>query len=255
VKADARAALRDRARVVLWGVAILGVVQGAAQLLAQNHTGAVIAQVVVLEFGTGRLGVAWSDPLAPLPTGGDMARRAFRGAALGLAAAVVLTGASVMFRTASLERGSFGLSEIIVGLIVSVLLAARDELLLRGLVLRAVGASARLPVRLAVCGLAGAAYRFGTDPGASPAAIAFALLGSVALASLWLRDRGAWLAVGANAAFMFTTGPLAHGALVDVRTEASIDGSWVAVGCAAAFAISGVLLARRASPTPVRMPT
>jgi hypothetical protein len=108
VKADARAALRDRARVVLWGVAILGVVQGAAQLLAQNHTGAVIAQVVVLEFGTGRLGVAWSDPLAPLPTGGDMARRAFRGAALGLAAAVVLTGASVMFRTASLERGASG---------------------------------------------------------------------------------------------------------------------------------------------------
>ena len=69
MKADPKAALRDRARVVGWGIALAAAVQGAAAYLAQNHTGAVIAQVVIAEFGTGRLGVAWSDPLAPIQSG------------------------------------------------------------------------------------------------------------------------------------------------------------------------------------------
>jgi CAAX prenyl protease-like protein len=250
MKVDAGATLRESARVVLWGVALFGVVQGVGFFLAQNHTGAVIAQVIIAEFGTGRLGVAWSDPLAALPTGRDLARRALRGAMLGAGAGAVLLGVSVMARASRLEVGVFGLSPLLVGLLMSVLAAARDELLLRGLVLRALGPSASVTWRLLACGAAGAAYRFGIEEGVTKRSLAFAALSSMALASLWIRDRGAWLAVGANAAFMFVTGPLAAGALLDVRSPGDLDGSWVALACGAAFAASGVFVARA---RPVRM--
>ncbi len=261
MKADAGVALRERARVVLWGIAIVGGVQAAAMYLAQNHTGAVIAQLVIAEFGTGRLGVAWSDPLAPIPTGSAMARRALRGASLGAAAAAVLLGASVLFRVVTLAAGSVSVASLVVGLVVCVCLAARDELLLRGLVLRAVGPSAHVAVRLLVCALAGAAFRFGSDQNATKTSLVFALLSSTALGALWLRDRGAWLAVGANGAFMFVTGPLSHGALLDVAASAakdgmqpegppvSLDASYVALACALFFAASAIMWARRSEST------
>jgi hypothetical protein len=249
VKADPKAALKDRARVVGWGVAIAAAVQGAAAYLAQNHTGAVIAQVVIAEFGTSRLGVAWSDPLAPMQTGAELARRALRGVGFGAAAAVILLGASILAHVASVATGTFGVAPLLVGLVISVCAAARDELMLRGLVLRALGPNAKLPVQLFVCGLAGAAFRFGalTDAtlAATFASVAFSFAASVAFASLWLRDRGAWLAVGANAAFTFVTGPVAQGALLDVRTKTSLDGTIVAVVCGVFFAGSAISYAKR----------
>jgi hypothetical protein len=245
VNADPKAALKDRARVVGWGIAIVAAVQAANAFLAQNHSGAVVAQVVIAEFGTGRLGVAWSDPLLPLPTGGEIARRALRGAAFGGAAAVILVGASVVARAASVSSGSFGVVPLLIGLVVSACAAARDELLLRGLVLRALGPTASLPAKLVACGLAGAAFRFGTQPDATAATIAFAFASSISLACLWLRDRGAWLAAGTNAMFMFVTGPVAHGAILDVRAKTNLDGTIVALVCAIFFAGSAISYATR----------
>jgi len=245
LKTDPKAALRDRARVVGWGIALAAAVQGAAAYLAQNHTGAVIAQVVIAEFGTGRLGVAWSDPLAPIQSGADLAKRAFRGAGFGAAAAAILVGASVIARAATVGPGTFGVAPLLVGLVISACSAARDELMLRGLVLRALGPNAKFPVQLLACGLAGAAFRFGTQPDATFAAIGFAFASSIAFACLWLRDRGAWLAAGANAAFTFVTGPLAQGTLLDVRATKSLDGSIVALVCGVFFAGSAISYARR----------
>jgi hypothetical protein len=245
VNADRKAALKDRARVVAWGIALAAAVQGASAYLAQNHTGVVIAQVVIAEFGTGRLGVAWSDPLAPLQTGADIARRALRGAGFGAAAAAILLGASVIARQATVASGTFGIAPLLVGLIISMCAAARDELMLRGLVLRALGPNASMPAKLLVCGLAGAAFRFGTQPDATVFAIAFAFASSIAFACLWLRDRGAWLAAGANAAFMFVTGPVAQGAILDVRAKTTLDGSIVALVCGVFFAGSAISYARR----------
>jgi hypothetical protein len=102
-----------------------------------------------------------------------------------------------------------------------------------------------MPVQLVVCGLAGAAFRFGTQPDATPFAIVFAFASSVAFACLWLRDRGAWLAAGANAAFMFVTGPVTQGALLDVRAKTSLDGTIVALVCGVFFAGSAISYARR----------
>ncbi len=245
MNADPKAALKDRARVVGWGIALAAAVQGAAAYLAQNHTGAVIAQVVIAEFGTSRLGVAWSDPLAPIQSGADLAKRALRGAGFGAAAAAILLGASVIARVASVATGTFGIAPLLVGLAISVCAAVRDELMLRGLVLRALGPNAKLPIQLVACGLAGAAFRFGTQPDATPAAIAFSFAVSIAFACLWLRDRGAWLAAGANAAFTFVTGPIAQGAVLDVRTKATLDGTIVAVVCGVFFAGSAISYARR----------
>lgn len=245
MKSDPKAALKDRARVAGWGIALVAAVQGAGAYLAQNHTGAVIAQLVIAEFGTGRLGVAWSDPLAPIPTGAAIARRALRGAGFGAAAAAILLGVSIIARMATVAAGAFGVAPLLIGLLVSAGAAARDELMLRGLVLRALGPSAKLPAQLLACGLAGAAFRFGTQPDASVFALAFAFASSIAFACLWLRDRGAWLAAGANAAFTFVTGPVAQGAVLDIRAKTTIDGTIVALACGVFFAGSAISYARR----------
>lgn len=239
-KADAPSALRDRARVVLWGVAIVGAIQVAGAYLAQRHAAAVVVQLIAAEFGTGQLGVAWSDPLAAVPTGMMIARRALRGVALGAAAAVVLLGASVLFHASDFALGTFGVAPIVVGLVASAATGARDELVLRGLVLRALGPRATLRTKVAVCAAAGVAWRFGIQPGAPWPALAFSGLAGAALAALWIRDRGAWLAVGANAAFTFTTGTLAQGALLDVSGPVSLDASRVAAICGVFFAASAI---------------
>lgn len=244
-KVDARAALRDRVRVVGWGVAIWTAILVAGAYLAQNHTGAVLAQIVIAEFGTGRLGVAWSDPLAPLPTAKAIAQRAGRGALLGAAAAVMLLGASIAVRSATLEIGSLSVASLVAGFVTSACVAARDELIAHGLVLRALGPTASFAVRIATGGAASAALHFGTRTNATWLSLAFALFAGVATTSLWLRDRGAWLAVSASTAFLYVTGPLSKGAILDVRAPVDLDASVVGLACAAVFCASAIVWARR----------
>lgn len=248
VRPDAKAVLRDRARVVAWGIAILCGVLFAGAYLAQNHTGAVIAQIVIAEFGTGRLGVAWSDPLAPMPTAKAIARRIGRGALLGAAAAVVLLGASVAMRAATLEVGSLSVASLVAGFVTSACVAARDELLLRGLVLRALGPTASFNTRIASAGFAAVAFRFGIEPSVAWPSLVFALFGGIACACLWMRDRGAWLAVSASTAFAFITGPVSQGALIDVRASggsSALDASVAAVVCGVFFSASAIVWAGR----------
>ncbi len=243
-KVDARAALRDRARVVSWGVAIWSAILVAGAYLAQNHTGAVLAQIVIAEFGTGRLGVAWSDPLAPLPTASAIARRAGRGALFGAAAAVMLVGASIAVRSAALEIGSFSVVSLVAGFVTSACVAATDELIAHGLVLRALGPTTTFATRIASGAAASAALHFGTRPNATWISVAFALFGGAATTSLWLRDRGAWIAISASAAFLYVTGPLSKGAVLDVRAPVDLDATLVGLACAAVFAASAIVWAR-----------
>ncbi|HSQ62139.1 MAG TPA: CPBP family intramembrane glutamic endopeptidase [Polyangiaceae bacterium] len=246
IKLDPRARLRDTARVVGGGAALFAVVQTIGAYMAQNHTGAVVAQVVVAELGTGWLGVTWSDPLAPMPTAGTMAKRALRGAAFGAAASVILVGASVLVHAAKAGAGSAGVAPILMGLFMSAFVAARDELLLRGLPLRALGKQTPVWLRLLVCGLAAGAFRFGAGPeGVSAASVAFSALSGSALGALWIEDRGVWLAWGANAAFTFVTGTLAQGTLIDVTAAKGLDASLVAIVCGVFFAASGAALVMR----------
>jgi len=99
-----------------------------------------------------------------------------------------------------------------------VLSAVRDELVLRGMVLRVLRESrAPLPVALALTGAVGAAAQWGAT-GCGPWELAGTAGLGVVFAALWTMDRGAWAPVAAHAAHLFTLDTLAHGVLADVRT-------------------------------------
>jgi hypothetical protein len=137
LSAEAAAKLRDTAKVVGWGLALYGGVAVVSATFGHNPTGATAVQAVVAELGAGRLAIAWSDPHGPIPTTRDIARRAGFGAALGVGAAAAVTACALLTHAAILVPNAPALSMLGIGLLLSALGAMRDELLLRGIVLRA----------------------------------------------------------------------------------------------------------------------
>jgi membrane protease YdiL (CAAX protease family) len=129
----------------------------------------------------------------------------------------------------------------------------RDELLLRGLVLRVASGPARWP-SLVACGLASVAAALGRSPrGLSAPALIATAVGGVLFGAVWLRERGAWGAVFAHAAWLWATATLARGALVDVRAastpwasgEGGIESGWAAVVTLSLLAIVALVAWRR----------
>ncbi len=108
---------------------------------------------------------------------------------------------------------------------VAILGAIRDELLLRGLVLRVFRHTLPVNVTLLVCGAIAAAARVGELRDETIAALlvsptglaslAVAALGGICLATLWVREGGAFRACGAHAAWTFVTTALVSGGACD----------------------------------------
>jgi hypothetical protein len=245
----APATLADATKVAAWGLVFYGGAQLAAAVFAGNATAAAAVQAVLAEWGAGRMAIAWSDPLAALPTWRGIARRAGKGAAWGAGAAGVLVAGALATRMAALAAGPPAIGSLAVGLLLAALGAVRDELLLRGVVLRTTRGLLPAWAALLACGAVAAAARFGTQGGLAAAVLAEGLRG-VALGGLWLRDRGAWMAVAASAAWTWTLGSIVHGGLLDVRFAADPDASLpglVVLGAAAAGALAVTL---RAAATP-----
>jgi hypothetical protein len=213
---SALAALGDPAKVVAWGLVFWGAVQLTASVFARNATAAIAVQAALAEWGAGRMGIAWSDPLAPMPNAVAIVRRAALGAALGAATAALGVAAALAAGTASLAPFAPAVGPVALGLVLACLGAVRDELLLRGVVLRATRGFFTAWAALAACGAAAAAARFGAD-GTLTTVVALEALRGVALGALWMRDRGAWMAWGANAAWTWTAGSLVRGGVLDVR--------------------------------------
>jgi hypothetical protein len=236
--------VREARRVVGWGLAFWGGAQVAGAVFANNATALVAVQAALAEWGAGRGGVTWSDPLAPMPSGKALARRAGLGAAMGAGLAAVLLIVASMTQGAAMASPSPAIGSLAVGLIVSTLAAVRDELFLRGIVLRATRGLLPGWAALAACGLAAAAARFGVDGTVGLATLAEAFRG-MALGSLWVRDRGAWMAVGANAAWTWGLHSVVHGGLLDVRFVTEADAGIPAVVLLALSAALGLVLARR----------
>ncbi len=217
-----KAAAKETARVGLLGLAIYAGVQLIARVLEHNATGALGAQFVLAEAGLGKLGVAWSDPHAPIATTRQIAARAMKGARYGATVAAAGIAIGLATRTLTRDNAPPSLSPLLLGTLVAAASAARDELLLRGLPLRLIEPlRASLGKHASAAGLllvaaAGVAARFGT-PDASAPELIFAGASAVALGGVWLRDRGVWMAWGANAAFAMLAGPLVRGGLVDLR--------------------------------------
>jgi hypothetical protein len=205
-------------------------------LLAQHRAGSLAVQAFAVEWGAGRLGVAWSDPEAPPPTTPQVLRRLAKGALLGLGAAALVLGFAGLTGAVRLSRWTFSGPELLVGIGVAVFAAVRDELLQRGLVLRAfrhtLGPASK--GLLAVCAAVAAAARLGQAPSddvrgllTTPSGLmtlVFAALGGVCLATLWFRDRGAWMACGARATWTLSTTTIISGGLCDARWSPSVWG-------------------------------
>ena len=209
---------------VAWGLLVYGAVQLVASQLAKNATGAAAIEAVVAEFGAGRLGIAWSDPEEPLPSSAAIGNRALRGAAMGLGLAALLVLFTVVTSAASLGSSRGSIAQVVVGVILVALYAVRDELLLRGLVLRAFRGTAPDVALLGLSGLSGAASHWGMSATCPPLEAAAAGALAVIFAALWLADRGAWLAWGAHVGYGIVMGPLTRGGLLDLRARPGLWG-------------------------------
>jgi hypothetical protein len=236
--------VREAKRVVGWGLAFWGGAQLAAAVFANNATALVAVQAALAEWGAGRVGVAWSNPLAPMPSGRALAKRAGLGAAMGSGAVAVLVVVALATRAATMEPASPRVGSLAIGLVVSTLAAVRDELFLRGMVLRATRGLLPAWAALAACGAAAAAGRFGAEGVLGLSLLVEALRG-VALGSLWIRDRGAWMAVGAGAAWTWTLQSVVGGGLLDVRFAAQSDAGPAALAAVAVAAVLAVVWAAR----------
>jgi hypothetical protein len=121
------------------------------------------------------------------------------------------------------------------------LTAWRDEMLLHGIVLRALEGTALGDVaKMLACGITSAGYALGRAD-ASPRTVVVAALVGILLGLLWIRDRGVWQPWAAHAALRFTTGTLFAGGLINTRiadtTWAGADAGMLG-GTAAVIAIA-----------------
>lgn len=247
--------LRDAAKTVAYGLALYAAVLLVGSKLQSRSIGALALQMVIAEWGAGRLAVAWSDPASEPPTVGAIAKRIGRGVALGALAG----GAAILFLLASHGLAAHPnrpeLGQLALGAVSAGLLSARDELLLRGISIRAFRRVMSPTALLLACGVAGAAARYGQlTPGAdvSPAEIISAALLAMSFAALWIVDRGGWLAFGAHASWLLVTGTLIRGGLADLRPAAGapagspFESSLVSIAVLAAAALASAGWSRRA---------
>ena len=129
--------LADAAKVVMWGLVFWGGVQLAAAGLERNAIAMVVVQAGLAEWGAGRMAIPWSDLRVDVPdVAGDRGCAAV-GATIGVLCAAAVATIAISLRAAVVTAGEPAMGALVVGLLVATLGAARDELLLRGVVLRA----------------------------------------------------------------------------------------------------------------------
>jgi hypothetical protein len=237
--------LREASRVVGWGLAVWGAVELALAVFSRSATALVIVQAVAAEWGAGRMGIAWSDPFGDAPTSKIIARRAGLGTAVGAIAGAATVALALATGAAVRVHGAPSAGLLGVGLFVAVLSAVRDELLLRGVVLKVTRGLLPAWVALVACGGAAAAARLGVEGVVGVPLLVEGLRG-VALGAIWIRDRGAWMAVAASAAWSWTLGSVVRGGLLDVRFGVEAEASPPALATVALGAVLACVWAARA---------
>jgi membrane protease YdiL (CAAX protease family) len=225
--------------------------------LGGQAIGAAGVEAAIAEFSTGQLGVAWSDPHAPPQRAKQAAMRAVRGAAFGIAVAALVIALAFTTRAAHVTREGVSVRALLTGLLLPGLVAVREELFFRGLVLRVLS-TARREAQLVACGLASIAAALGaTDSGINLAQIAVAGLSGVAFGAIWQRERGAWMAWGAHAAWLWAmqagTTAFDIAGTTWAGGNAGLGGGYVAVPVVTIAAIAAIFWAFR-RPEPVSSP-
>ena len=252
------AGLARAARTTAWGLALAGADAVIASVLARNAMAVAILQAAAVEWGTQRAGVAWSDAARP-PEATAWIRRVAIGAGCGAAVAALAVATALVAGSAVLTDGRISLEVLALGLGMAAVEAVRDELLLRGLLLRVTDGVLPIGAAIAACAAAGACARFGAD-GRVTAALLFEGLRAGGLAAVWVSDGGAWLAIGANAGFAWTAGTLGWAGVIAARSPrpvvettpaTAIVGAAFLVASAVALRVSGHLrTAKSVGPTP-----
>ena len=245
----APATVKDAGKVTAWGLVFWGAITYASVIFARSATAEAAVQAALAEWGAGRMGIAWSDPRAAPPRWEAIARRAAIGAALGAGCAVLASGLAIGLRQAVVGAGEPAMGALLVGLFMAAMGAVRDELLLRGVVLRATRQLLPMGAALVACGLAAAAARLGIDGAITPALFSEALRGT-ALGAIWTRDKGAWMACAANAAWTWTMGPVLGGNLLDVRFATEPGSASAAIAVLAVATLVACLWAAGKLPRP-----
>jgi hypothetical protein len=238
-------AVRLAARATAWTLGAWAAMQLGAILFSRTEAAGLALQAGIAEWSAGRLGVSWSDPLAPVPSTSAIARRAGVGAAAGLGAAVLAVGLSVVVGHVQIAVGVPAVASLLMGALIALLVAVRDELLLRGMVLQ-IGKPLWGPIGgVALCAAAAAAARLGAVEPTVLAVVVEAIRAS-ALACVWVRDRGAWMAVGANTAWTWALGSAIRGDVLDVRSAVEPGSNVAALVVVLVFAVASVRWAARA---------
>jgi hypothetical protein len=209
-------ALASAGRATAWTLGAWAAVQAAGAVLSHSALAAMALQAGITEWASGKAFVTWSDPLAPAPSPAAVRRRVGIGAAAGAAAAALVVGGAVLIAHASVAAATPAWSALLFGALAAVLAAVRDELLLRGMVLKVARSVGGFAAGIALCGAAGAAARAGGDH-VTPVAVLVDGLRGAALGAVWTRDRGAWMALGASTAWAWVLDAATGGALLDVR--------------------------------------
>jgi hypothetical protein len=243
--------------VVLWGLLLYGACRAAELLLEAQAMAASVAQAVLAEWGAARLGIYWTKPGQEL-TVSRIARRAGIGAGIGvvtagLVALSVAAGHGAIFEAAPRIEPSV----LILGFLTALIFAWRDELLLRGLVLRALeDQPISATIRILACGATSVGAALGRSSATPQGILVAALLGMV-FGALWIQDRGAWRAWAANTMLHYTTGTLLGGGVIQSRiadnawggaSSGLLGGTAAVVAIAPVTAYGFITLARTVSP-------
>ncbi len=227
-----------------WLLGTAAALQAAELLFSRFIMAVAISGAVIADVASTWAGVRWDQGT----------RRAWKEAAnrigvgAGVAAAVVagtFAAGAVMGRV-EVQAGAPSIGIFLV-VLRSAAIAVRDELVFRGIpIVAAQRAGVPAPAARAFAALAGTAS-IASLPGASAASLVLAAATGWLFATLWQRDRGAWSAVGAHAAWALLTGALLRGGLVDMAFKegnlvlgprASGAPAWIAAGVAVIAAVA-----------------
>ncbi len=229
-----------------WLVGLAAMLSMVDQLLGPGSMGAAILGALAIDLLAKRAGVRWDHDELGIDSPRHIVRRVATGAGVALVAgalAIGVAGALGWFH----GHGPQISSALVFAAVRSTALAVRDELLFCGIPLAA-AARARIPAAFAQ-GFAGltSGAAIALVPGATPAAVALAVASGWLFAVLWTRDRGAWAAVGAHAAWLMLLGSVIHGGLFDLDwtagelaagAHAAGRPAWLAAATLAAVAVA-----------------
>lgn len=206
---------RERKQLMVGAAGLCGLAIVVHLLDGWFHTNPLAASLigaVIVDLFGGRLGLQWSEGLPA--TRSQRALRMLSGIALGAGLALFIVLVAATLRWTTVLRGSPSAMGLGLGIAGPLAMAARDELLYRGVPFAI--ARGRVPDRylLPFVALLGAAPIV-LQPGASVIGVVLAIASGAFFAVCWRLGRGAYVAWGAHAGWLFMAGSGVHGALLD----------------------------------------